>query len=342
MNETTRRAVRLALPSKGALARPTLSFLAACGLKVHRPNERQYIASVPAAPQVTVLFQRAADIFNKVAEGSADFGITGYDVVSEQGLKHSNVILVWEKLGYGGCELVFAVPDSWIDVSSIEDLADLSLLYREKGRELRIATKYPNLTKEWLYDKGILHFSLVEASGALEVAPSMGYADLIVDITSTGTTLRENHLKMLVGGTIIESEACLIGNKRALRQSEAVLHTAGMIIELIEAHLKAKKYLSITANIRGKSPQAIAQRLNEQSHFAGLQGPTISKVYSKMWSEEELYAVKIVVERALFLPATHHLRKCGGTDIVVASPDYLFDAVSWGYEAFLERLKRDQ
>ena len=157
---------------------------------------------------------------------------------------------MYDNLGYGTCELVLAVPDSWVDVSSIEDVADLSVLFRDKGKSLRIATKYPSLTRKWLYERGIVQFSLVEAEGALEAAPSMGFADMIADITTSGTTLRENRLKRVTGGTLLRSQACLVGNRRALLGDTRKLQLADDA-DWIEAHLKAKKFMSVTANIEG-------------------------------------------------------------------------------------------
>src|SRR6266567_9600300 len=114
------------------------------------------------------------------------------------------------------CSLVLAVPESWIDVTSVHDLSEIAATKHASGRELRVATKYPNLTRQFLYDHGVNYFSLNESSGALEAAPTLGYADLIADITSSGVTLRENRLKTVAGGTILESEACLIANRPGL------------------------------------------------------------------------------------------------------------------------------
>ncbi|MEM1170059.1 MAG: ATP phosphoribosyltransferase [Cyanobacteria bacterium P01_H01_bin.35] len=331
--------LRIALPSKGALAKGTMELLSACGLRVSRPNDRQYFGYIPALPQVKILFQRAADIFTKVEEGSVDLGITGYDVVSEESQSHDDVIVIWNKLGYGKCKLVLAVPESWVDVSSIEDLAELTLLFRDKGKNLRIATKYHHLTQKWLYEKLIVHFSLVSVQGAMEAAPTMGYADMIADITSTGTTLRENRLKQIEGGTLLNSQACLIGNKRLLQESEIKLETTKVILELIEAQMESKKYVSITANVEGKSPDEIGDRLmykSELNGISGLQGPTIAKVYSG--EKNDWYAVTIVVKQNMLLSAINHLRKVGGTDLTVSTPNYVFASKSQIYEEFLSKL----
>ncbi len=334
--------LRLALPSKGALEKPAMDFLANAGLRVHKPNERQYSATIPAAPGIEVLFQRVTDIFDKVADGSVDLGITGFDVVSEDTEEGDDVVVV-QTLGFGRCELVLAVPESWVDISSLAELADLATSYKEKGRELRIATKYRNLARNWLYEHGLTYFSLVEADGALEVAPSMGYADMIADITSSGTTLRENRLKMLDGGTLLKSEAVLIGNRRTLLDSQDKLQQTRLMLELIEAHLRARKFVSITANIKGESQEAVARLLAQEPKLSGLMGPSITPVYVKVRDgDSHAYAVTVVVERDVLLPTIDHLRKQEGTDITVFAPDYVFDSKSWSFENLVELLKRQR
>jgi ATP phosphoribosyltransferase len=335
--------LRVALPSKGALEKSTMDFFANAGLRVHKPNERQYSATIPAAPGIEILFQRVTDIFDKVADGSVDLGVTGFDVVSEETEEGDDVVVV-QPLGFGRCELVIAVPESWVDISSLAELADLATTYKEKGRELRIATKYSNLTRNWLYERGLTYFSLVGADGALEVAPSMGYADIIIDITSSGTTLRENQLKMLNGGTLLKSEAVLIGNRRTLLESPEKLQHTRLILELVEAHLRARKFVSITANIRGESQEAVARLLAQEPKLSGLMGPSIAPVYIKARGDGDThaFAVTVVVERDVLLPTIDHLRKQQGTDITVIAPDYVFDSKSWSFENLEQLLKRQR
>src|SRR6266516_6430075 len=246
--------LRIALPSKG-MEEATLDFLSACGLRVNRTTPRQYRATIPAPPGAQVLFQRANDIFAKVDEGSVDLGVTGYDIVREHQYEDDNVVLLMNGLGYGQCALVVAVPEGWIDAGSMVDLAQISADLRARGRELRVATKYPNLTRQFLYDHGINYFRLVESSGALEAAPQLGYADLIVDLMTSGVTLRENRLKAVAGGQIISSQACLIANRRSLQASACKLELTRSMLELVEAHLRSRDFCSITANIRADSPE---------------------------------------------------------------------------------------
>jgi ATP phosphoribosyltransferase len=330
--------LRLALPSKGELEEDTIRFMAACGLRVNRTNPRQYTARVPAIPGANVLFQRAADILAKVEEGSADIGITGLDIVRESSPEDGDVLVIMN-LGYGKCELVLAVPESWIDVISLSDLADVAGSFKGKGRELRVVTKFPNLTRQFLYRAGITYFAVVEAHGALEVAPSMGYADIISDITSSGTTLRDNRLKRIAGGNILSAQACLIGNRKLLGASDAKLQSTKTIIELFEAHLRASDYLSVTANIQGESAEAVAQLVMRLPELAGLQGPTIGRVFAKERGSEGWHAVTVVVKKDLLLPAVEHLRKSGASDVTVVPLGYAFEARSWHYQALLEKIK---
>jgi ATP phosphoribosyltransferase len=333
----TGEALRIALPSKG-MEEATLDFLRSCGLSVNRTNPRQYRATIPSLSGVQVLFQRANDIFAKVDEGSVDLGITGYDIVREHHYEDASVTVLMQGLGYGHCALVVAVPEGWIDTASMVDLAQISADLRARGRELRVATKYPNLTRQFLYDHGINYFRLVESSGALEAAPQLGYADLIVDLTSSGVTLRENRLKTIAGGQILSSQACLIGNRRALQASASKLEATRAILELIEAHLRSRDFYSITANIQADSPEVVARRVTSYSDVAGLRGPTIARVYPKMSGEGSWFAVTVVVDSKLLISAVDALRKAGAGDLTVLNVRYVFESKSWSFEALRRRL----
>ena len=204
--------LKIALPSDGEMYQATLDFLKNSGMSVKRGSSRQYLGSLQGLENVTVLFQRVADISSKIEEGSADLGIVGLDRFEEFRIDDGNAFVVAKDLDYSNCKLVIAVPQGWIDVSAMSDLSDLALEFKHTGRELRVATKYPRLTSKFFYQNGINYFKTIYSSGTLEVSPLMGFSDIIVDITSTGTTLRENQLKPIADGTIIESQACLIAS----------------------------------------------------------------------------------------------------------------------------------
>ncbi|MEA2641282.1 MAG: phosphoribosyltransferase [Chloroflexota bacterium] len=331
--------LRIALPSKG-MEDDSLAFLRACGLTVKRSNPRQYRARISALEEVEVTFQRAGDIFSKVDEGSVDLGITGYDVVAEFRREDDAIVVLMPQLGYGQCSLVLGVPDGWIDVTSIYDLSDVAIRQRAKGRELRIATKYPNLARQFLYDHGVNYFTFVEGSGAMEASPALGSADLIADITSSGVTLRENHLKTIAGGTILPSEACLIGNRAALSGNASKLERARKILEAMEAYLRARSYLSLTANVQGGTPESVARQVALHGDVAGLRGPTIARVYPKSPDDDsDWYAVTVIVTRERLQDAVDALRRAGAADATAIPLAYMFESRAWSYEALLRTLE---
>ena len=328
--------MRLVIPSDGELGEPTMRFLTSCGVKVNRPNSRRYTGSIPSLPGIDVLFQRTADITTKVEEGSAEMGITGLDRMMEYRHDDDAVIPVMEDLGFGGCDYVLAVPDSWLDVTSIDDLADLALEFHERGRQLRIATKYPRLLRRYLFERGINYFTLVPASGTLEAAPIAGYADLIADLSATGTTLRENRLKTLDGGTILSSQACLIANPSSLAGCPDDLQLARSFTEMLEAHLRADPYYRITANVQGRTAEDVSAMILARPEIAGIQGPTVARVFSV--EEEDWYAVSLLIRKNRLLDVVSHLRECGGVDIAAAQLSYLFKGESQAFAGFMDRV----
>ena len=322
--------LRIALPSDGELYDSTLGFMSACGLPVSRPNARRYTGSVPAIPGVEVLFQRTADVTQKVEEGSAELGVTGLDRVLEYRNDETRAAVLIEDLRYGRCEFVMAVPNSWMDVTSLSDLADLALEFRQEGKQLRIATKYPRLLRGYLYQRGINYFTLVPASGAMEAAPAAGYADLIADLTATGVTLRENQLKTLDEGTILTSQACLIANTASLAESGEVLALARSIVELMEGHLRAEPFYRVTANVRASSAEEVSSTVLARPDLAGLRGPTVARVYNV--EEQDWYNVSLLIKKDRLLEAVDHLRDCGAIDVAASQLSYLFDGHSPAYK----------
>ena len=327
--------MRIALPSDGELYDSTIAFMRACGLTVSRPNSRRYTGKVPAIPGVEVLFQRTADVTQKVEEGSAELGVTGLDRVLEYRNDEARAAVLIEDLEYGRCEFVMAVPDSWMDVTSLSDLADLALEFRQEGKQLRIATKYPRLLRGYLYERGINYFTLVPASGAMEAAPAAGYADLIADLTASGATLRENQLKQLDEGTILASQACLIANPVLLSVSREALALARSIVELMEGHLRAEPYYRLTANVRAASAEEVSSTVLARPDLAGLRGPTVARVYNI--EEQDWFNVSLLIKKGQLLEAVDHLRNCGAIDVAASQLSYLFDGHSEAYENLFGR-----
>lgn len=314
----------IALPSKGAIAEPTMSFLQDCGLRVEKPNPRQYTGSMPALPGVDVLFQRVIDVAYKVADGTVQLGVTGLDVVREYA--DDNLLVIHDDLRYGYCKLLVAVPEAWVDVENMIDLAEVALDFREyKRRNLRIATTYPNQTRQFLHAQGIHHFTLVNAEGAIEAAPTIGYADIVVDLVQTGTTLRENHLKPLPDGVIVESQACLVGNRQALLENPAALATTRAMLEHIDASIQGRGFSQVTINISGESAEEIARKVAANPQTRGLQGPTIAPIYGTENDDcARWFTITIIVSNKALLQSVELLRALGGTQATVVPVRYVF------------------
>jgi len=330
-----RQGIRLALPSKGRLAEDTLDLLTKAGLRVYKPNPRQFQASIPALPGVSVLFQRAGDIAVSVHDGTVDFGITGWDMVSEQGGLNNRVLPLHRELGYGHCTLNVIVPQAW---EQVEVMEDLKLRRSAVEGALRVATKFPRLTREFFRENGLEKVDLIAAEGTLEIAPLIGHTDLIVDLVSTGTTMRANHLKPLEDGQILSSQACLIANRSALENRPEALDVARQLLEFIVAHLRAQHNLALYANMRGGSPESIAREMQTQRVISGLQGPTISPVLSE--KNGSWFAVHIVVRKDRLAQAISELRAIGGSGVVVTPVKYIFEEEPAAYRAMLEALER--
>lgn len=226
--------VRLALPSKGHLHDGIVEILKTAGYKVRRASDRQYEAIIAGHHRFHVVFMRPSDIVTQVQEGRCHLGVTGMDVYAERAAEASRTVVVDADLGYGGCRLVVAVPESWIDVTHVIDLVDLTAEFQEAGKTFRVSTKYPTLTQAHFRRWGIYYFQVIDSEGALELHPSLGIADIIVDLTSSGTTLKDNRLKEIEQGKVLESASCLIGHGPSLR-TLAEEGTTGPLAMLLDA-----------------------------------------------------------------------------------------------------------
>ncbi len=329
--------LRFALPSTGALFDGTSKLLSDCGLGVRRANSRRYTADIPSLPGVDVLFQRQSDITIEIDGGSADIGVVGLDRYYESRLERGDTVLVHDGLGFGESKLVIAVPDSWLDVTSMADLADIALEFRAKGRDLRIASKYERLIKRFLNENGVHYVSMIHVSGGLEAAPVMGYADIIADITATGTTLRENGLRILVDGIVIESQSVIIGNGRALANDPEKLTNARQILEKIEASLRAEKYQRVTGDIQGESEDEVARQVMSRRELGGLDGPTISAVHTG--KSNNWYTVQVLVRKSDLPDVVSHFRDLGGIGIAANDVQYVYRDRCESYDRLVENLK---
>ena len=319
MNQKNRK-IRIALPSKGLLEEGSKDLLANVGFSVYKPNPRQYIAWIPRLPDVEVIFQRPGDIVISVRDGSVDFGITGRDIYLEKKDQNGRIIELHSQLGFGKCSLNVIIPDN---LHQIDTLMDLTAYQRKLKRPLKIATKFPRLTQSYFQTNSEVSFEVIQAEGALEIAPTVGYADLIVDLVSTGTILRDNRLKKLSNGTILEAEACLIANRERLAEDAATLEIAKLMLEMIIAHLRGKQNLAVFANVRADSENQIRERIFQKEIITGLQGPTISRILTR--DQDGFFAINIVVKKEELPQAINELREIGGSGVVVSPVNFIFD-----------------
>jgi ATP phosphoribosyltransferase len=207
----------LGVPSKGRLMEQTAEAFAAAGLTLRKTgNERGYRGEVVGYPDIDVAFISASEIAWYLKSGRVHAGVTGEDLVSEQMSDAASRVTFLKKLGFGRADVVVAVPDCWIDVRTMAELAEIALPFRRAhGRWYRVATKYLNITRRFFAAKGLTDYRIVESLGATEGTPAAGTAELIVDITTTGTTLAANGLRVLDDGVVLRSEANLISSNAA-------------------------------------------------------------------------------------------------------------------------------
>ncbi|CAH9073816.1 unnamed protein product [Cuscuta europaea] len=310
LRSVERNEIRLGLPSKGRMAAETLDLLKDCQLSVRQVNPRQYVATIPQLSNLEVWYQRPKDIVRKLISGDLDLGIVGLDTVFEYGQENEDLIIVHDALEYGDCRLSLAIPQYGIfeNVNSLKELTEMPHWTPE--RPLRVATGFTYMGPKFMNESGLKHVTFSTADGALEAAPAMGIADAIVDLVSSGTTLRENNLKEIEGGVILQSQAVFIASRNSLMQRKGVLDITHEMLERLEAHLRASGQFTVTANMRGSSAQEVAERVLSRNSLSGLQGPTVSPVFCKRDGQvtPDYYAIVICVPKKALYKSVQELR----------------------------------
>jgi len=338
MNATTpRQKFVLALPSKGRLQEQCINFLSGCGFDVRRiGNGREYVARMVGVDDVDVIFLRPEEIPSRVEQGDAHAGMTGEDLYREYGEGSPSSALVMPKLGFGGARLVVAIPQSWVDVASMNDLDEAAMLFHQRhGRSLRVATKFTRLTRAFFANSGITEYSLVESSGATEGAPASGVADFVVDLTSTGTTLAENHLKEISGGTVLQTEVCLIASLRNAQWGPKAVAAFEHLVEQIEARIRATSQLVLRFSIPSKASADAKRQLTEKF------GCVLSS-WSDGAASPSAAGRTIVVaycQRAKLYSVVKFLKASGAAGIIVDRGEFIFEESSPAFEAFRRALK---
>ena len=207
--------LNIGIPSKGRLRKDVLNIFKKNKLNlISERGERDLLGSIKQKKNVKILYLHAREIIERLGDGSLDLGFSGFDLLKESEINIQKKINVIKKYDFGKATLVVAIPDPWIDVQTIADLEEIAFEFRDKKKKrLRVATKYPNLTREFLFSKGVTQFRLVDSLGATESYPFTGSSEIITDITSTGETLKANNLRILKDGEILKSEACMMISK---------------------------------------------------------------------------------------------------------------------------------
>ena len=217
--------ITIGLPSKGRLKDKSVAFFDNKGFKIlQNIKERNYFASIENKPGIKIIYLHAKEIIQRLGDGTLDLGISGLDLLNESEKNLRDKIIIKKKLNFGDAKLVVAVPNDWIDVQTIADLEEVAFDMRSRrNTRLRVATKYPNLTNNFLISKGVTQYKLVYSLGATETYPFIGSSEIITDITSTGKTLADNNFRVLKDGLILESAACLFTSKKKLSKINSFL-----------------------------------------------------------------------------------------------------------------------
>ncbi len=236
----------MALPSKGRLKEQVDAWLEDCGFALKSVGgARGYRAAIDRLPEVQVQLLSASDIAAALDVGEAHLGVTGEDLLREQGEGVDGRVMLLRALGFGGADVVVAAPKSWIDVETMADVEEVAAAYLARtGRRLRVATKYTVLTRGFFAQHGVTDYRIVESSGATEGAPAAGAAELIVDITTTGATLAANNLKVLIDGVMLKSQAQLAASLKAPWTPRQVEVTRGFL-RAVEARARAKELATV-------------------------------------------------------------------------------------------------
>jgi ATP phosphoribosyltransferase len=319
----------LGLPSKGRLQENASEFFKRAGLIVSKNGGRGYTGTLKGVADVEIAFLSASEIAGNLEQGSIHFGVTGEDLIREKLAAPEASVDLLLKLGFGHADVVVAVPQSWIDVDKMADLDDVALAFHAKrGKRLRVATKYFNLTRTFFADQGINDYRIVESLGATEGAPAAGSAEVIVDITSTGATLVANSLKILDDGVILKSEANLIASLNA-DWTQASLAAARVILDRLDARDRAENHMLVTA--RGPFDAAkMAEDLDRHYQCAA-----DMSVQFEGGGE-----VRVICPTAQVQIVADHLRQAGAETVTASKADYLFAAENVLHNRLLKQLGR--
>jgi ATP phosphoribosyltransferase len=306
-------ALVLAVPAKGRLQENAEAFFARAGLDLVKPRgARDYRGAIARLDGVEVAFISASEITEQLAAGAVHFGITGEDLVREMIPAADDKVVLLDGLGFGFANVVVAVPEAWIDVRTMADLDDVATAFRLKhDRRLRVATKYINLTRGFFARHGIVDYRIVESTGATEGAPAAGTAELIVDITTTGSTLAANGLKIVEDGVMLRSQANLVAARAALWGKDE-LATARLILDRIAAQTRARLFKEVRTRFAGCNDDLLGVAREKFGVTTPFGGPTSSGMLTLHCPPDNVHGL------------ASFLRDHGAESVIVAEIDYVF------------------
>jgi ATP phosphoribosyltransferase len=303
----------LAVPAKGRLQENVEAFFGRAGLQLIKPRgARDYRGAIAGLDGIEVAYLSASEITTQLAQGAVHLGVTGEDLVREQMPDADQRVVLIEALGFGHANVVVAVPQAWIDVRTMADVDDVATAFRHThGRKMRVATKYINLTRDFFSRHGVIDYRIVESAGATEGAPAAGTAELIVDITTTGTTLAANALKIVEDGTILRSQANLVAARGAEWGSEQ-RELVRVILDRIAAQARARAFREVRARFPGCDGKLVDEAREKFGVETPFGGPTSSGMLTLHCPPGQVY------------PLTGFLRERGAEAVSVAELDYVF------------------
>jgi ATP phosphoribosyltransferase len=303
----------LAVPSKGRLQQNAESFFARAGLDlVKSRGARDYRGTIAGLDGIEVAYLSAAEITAQLAQGTAHLGITGEDLVREMISQSDARVVLITGLGFGFANVVVAVPQAWIDVRNMADLDDVATAFRLRNeRKMRLATKYANLTRDFFAAHGVVDYRIVESSGATEGAPAAGTAEMIVDITTTGTTLSANGLKVVEDGVILRSQANLVAARGAAWTKEQ-RETARLLLDRIAAQKRAESFAEVRTRFAGMNETLLATAREKFGVASPFGGPTSSGMLTLHCPPDNVHAL------------ASFLREHGAEAVSVAALNYVY------------------
>lgn len=307
----------LAIPSKGRLKDNSESWLSASGFKLRQKGGgRGYSAELKGLPDADVMLLSAREIAEGLIAGQIHVGITGEDLLHDLSATIDHDVCVLRRLGFGGADVIVAVPAAWLDVDTMADLEAAGALFRERhGRRMRVATKYLQLTRNFFADKAVGEYRLIESPGATEAAPAAGTAEVIVDITSTGATLKANDLKILRDGVILKSQASLAGSIRADWSQDAVATLRGFL-DSVEATAAAKSVSRLDASAEISDADAVRLGL------------------TLITNQTALCPQNTAIE------AARELTRTGMKTVAIATVNQIFSSENAVFENFVKKMSR--